>query len=133
MVSLLGIDDAASGEKRAAQEARAAAVVLEHAEIDMVGKIVLLPEGGADGKKLFRIGDKKGPLPSRPFRRHTVEAQAERSAEQTGQPLREPFSRRDHADLAPVEGMAVEQHSVSLGQSAAGPAQTDAAELVFGF
>ena len=133
MVVLARVGHAAAGEKRPPQERRLTAVVFEHGEVDMVRDRAR--EVGAEGGKHRldggAVGDGQHMAAAGLFGGGQGKVRAERAAKELRQPLGQRVARRDDADLARRERVAVQQHAVSLGHGAAVAAERHAAQLVF--
>ena len=134
VVALLGIGDAAACEEGAPYEGRTAALVLQHAEVDMVGEGAadLRAEGVEDQRKLFGVGDGKALLAACPFGRELVEADGKGAFEKLRQALGKVGACGDDAHFPCVKAVAVQQHAVALGHGGVAALQTVPAELALG-
>ena len=119
MIPLLGIHDAAAGEKAAPQEGSPAAALLQQAEVDMEGQLLLgiVTQQIDDSRQFLRIRDLEDPLS--PFLRQAVEPEAEGLLEEPGEAGGEVAIFRDDPDLRRIEGVAVQQDAVGFRPGAA--------------
>ena len=131
MVALFRVGDAAAREEGPADEGRAVALLLDHAEVDVVRerRRPIRAEGLEDALELVLLADEEAALSLRVLGRLHVEAQREGAAEQPRQARGEGLARGDDADLRGREGVAVQQHAVALGDGAAFVVDLRAAEL----
>ena len=117
MIPLLGIHDAAAGEKQPAGRQPAAAL-LQQAEVDMEGQVLagVVAQEVDDMVQLLPLRNLKDhlPLPLLDPLRPSVELEAERPLEELGKPPREVGILRDDPHLRGVEGIAVQQNAVGL-------------------
>ena len=133
VVALRRVRDAPAGEERAAQEGRPAALVLENAEVDVMGEGAgcVVAVGGEDRGDLLRVGHQEDGLAAAPAAADGVERKGERPLPELRQTLRERGGGGDDADFARGEAVGVEQHAVGLRLRAAGPVQRRPAKLRF--
>ena len=133
MIALLRVGDAPPRQEGAPDESGPAAVLLNHAEVDMVGEggVNIRAEGVKNQGELLPIGNGKALLTGAGFGQ-LVKAEAEGLPEQPGQPLGKVAAGGDDADLLGGKGVAIEQHAVALRQSAALLLRPGRAQLPFG-
>ena len=134
VVAFFRIGYAPAREEGPAQEGHAVALLLDHAEVDVVGerRARLRAEGLEDLFDLVPVADDKAALARCALVRQHVEGDGKGAAEQPRQARGEGVGGRDDADLPGREGVAVEQHAVALGDGAALFIYFRAAELRFG-
>ena len=118
VVALFRVGHAATGQKGAPHEGLHGALLLQHAEIDVLaqGPVQLQAEGLKDPGQFFPVPDEEAALPGPILRRELIEIQIESPAKQPGQPPGRVRAGGDDADLPGGEGVAVQQHPVGLRQ-----------------
>ena len=135
VIALVRVRDAAPREERPAYERRAAAVLLQHAVIDMVGEEEVYLRA-VDVEYFFYLVarcDGEGLFPRRALGGERIERDGERTAEQPRQARGESVARRYYAYLAGGERIAVHQHAVALRHGVAPAVGLLLAQLRLGF
>ena len=131
MAALAGVGDAAPGEKGAPEKGRLAAVLLQHAEVDMVDQraVRVIAEGGKHAFDALRVRQREGGFRAAAA---ALEFKAEGPLHQPRQALGKGGGSGDDADLPRGKLIAEQKHAVGLRHRAAVAVQRHAAELCLG-
>ena len=118
MIPLSRVGDGAPGQKGPPEEGRPAALLLQHAEVDVQRRGPVVPP-----QQLLHSGELAGVLHGEDVLAlpvgQAVKGEAKGPAQQLGQALGKGVALGDDPDLSGGEGIAVEQHPIALGLGAA--------------